>query len=192
MADDMISIYEPPLRNAGILGGKFLERTRALKPGSSLSDPNGPSYYESYDLFVGCTLEIHRHKFILVEADEYVFAYMEQFPEKYALSNRQNVVKKLHNGVDADTWNQIKAQLDDEATNGILPRERVMQVLQASPVHNVLNTHVRLFFHILLELTFLGINHSVPFVRRFHVQNDRQPIAIKSLLFSYFWSYHII
>ena len=34
LADDMISIFEPPLRNSGIIGGKFLERTRIAKPDS--------------------------------------------------------------------------------------------------------------------------------------------------------------
>ncbi len=33
LADDTISIYEPPMRNSGIIGGKFLERSRVSKPG---------------------------------------------------------------------------------------------------------------------------------------------------------------
>jgi hypothetical protein len=145
MADDMISIYEPPLRNAGILGGKFLERTRALKPGSSLSDPNGPIYYESNDLFVGCTLEIYRHRFVLVEADEYVFAYMEQMPEKYPFSNRQAVWEKAHQ-VPQGVWQEIKETLENDAVDGIVPREKVMQAMQAKEeIRQTLNQHVRNF-----------------------------------------------
>ena len=38
----MIVIYEPPVRNSGIIGGKFLERTRVAKPSSS---PENPIFY---------------------------------------------------------------------------------------------------------------------------------------------------
>lgn len=33
LADDTVSVYEPPTRNSGIIGGKFLERSRIAKPG---------------------------------------------------------------------------------------------------------------------------------------------------------------
>jgi EF-hand domain-containing protein 1 len=73
----MMTIYEPPQRNAGIIGGKFMERTRVLQPGSTLSSPSGPTYYEAHDLYVGATIEVLRHRFVLLDADEYVFNYME-------------------------------------------------------------------------------------------------------------------
>jgi hypothetical protein len=34
MMDDSLLIFEPPIRNSGIVGGKFLERQRVYKPGS--------------------------------------------------------------------------------------------------------------------------------------------------------------
>ena len=34
LGDDTLSIFEPPRRNSGIIGGKFLERMRVIKPGS--------------------------------------------------------------------------------------------------------------------------------------------------------------
>jgi EF-hand domain-containing protein 1 len=36
MADDTISVFEPPVRNSGILGGKFLERGIKYKPGTEV------------------------------------------------------------------------------------------------------------------------------------------------------------
>ncbi|KAI9325977.1 hypothetical protein DFJ73DRAFT_965443 [Zopfochytrium polystomum] len=78
LADDTMTIYEPPQRNAGILGGKFMERTRVLRPGSSLSSPQGPAYYVAEDLVVGATIEIFKHRFVLLDADEYVFNYFEE------------------------------------------------------------------------------------------------------------------
>ena len=32
LSDDSILVYEPPMRNSGIIGGKFLERDRIKKP----------------------------------------------------------------------------------------------------------------------------------------------------------------
>ncbi len=34
MMDDSVLIFEPPIRNSGITGGKFLERQRVYKPES--------------------------------------------------------------------------------------------------------------------------------------------------------------
>ncbi|KAI8619627.1 hypothetical protein BC830DRAFT_1160607 [Chytriomyces sp. MP71] len=102
LADDTITIYEPPQRNAGILGGKFMERTRVLKPGSSLTDTNGPTYYDVPDLYVGATIEFFKHKFVILDADEFVFNYMEYFLEHegakgtaFEMSDRRKVLEKL-------------------------------------------------------------------------------------------------
>ena len=45
LADDTISIFEPPSRNSGILGGKFLEQNKIKKPDGT--------YYNSKDLYIG-------------------------------------------------------------------------------------------------------------------------------------------
>ena len=42
LADDMIKIFEPPVRNSGIISGTFLERTRVTMPGST---PENPKFY---------------------------------------------------------------------------------------------------------------------------------------------------
>ncbi|KAJ3047590.1 EF-hand domain-containing protein 1 [Rhizophlyctis rosea] len=95
LADDMMTIYEPPQRNAGVLGGKFMERTRVLLPTSSLTDPTGPKYYTVRDLSVGSTLTINAHTFILLDADEYVFNYMESQPNLFPHSDPAIVAKKI-------------------------------------------------------------------------------------------------
>ena len=81
LADDMLVIYEPPVRNSGIIGGKFLERTRVAKPGSSLEKP---VYYGPQDFFIGAVIEIFKHRFVITNADAFVLKYIEdhqaQFP----------------------------------------------------------------------------------------------------------------
>ncbi|XP_042309480.1 EF-hand domain-containing protein 1 isoform X1 [Sceloporus undulatus] len=74
LATDMISIYEPPVRNSGIIGGKYLGKTRVPKPGSSTENP---VYYEPSDFTIGAMVEVFGHRFIIVDADEYVLNYME-------------------------------------------------------------------------------------------------------------------
>jgi hypothetical protein len=57
LADDTMSIYEPPVRNAGILGGKFMERAKVINP-ETLSSQDGPQYYAPKDLYIGAPLEV--------------------------------------------------------------------------------------------------------------------------------------
>lgn len=70
MADDTVSIFEPPLPNTGIVGGKFLERRPVFKP-------QGREQYTDKDLYVGATVVIHQRGFELIDADEYTFQYLE-------------------------------------------------------------------------------------------------------------------
>ena len=68
-------------RNAGIIGGKFLERTRAVKP---RSHPDNPNYYMPQDFAIGSVIEVFKHKFIIIDADEYVLNYMEKRTSKFS------------------------------------------------------------------------------------------------------------
>lgn len=54
LSNDTISIFEKPTRNSGIIGGKFLEKTRVPKPGSSVDHPE---FYSPADLAIGATVE---------------------------------------------------------------------------------------------------------------------------------------
>lgn len=50
----MISIYEKPRRNSGTISGKFLEKTRVPKPGSTVDNPE---FYSPADFAIGATVE---------------------------------------------------------------------------------------------------------------------------------------
>lgn len=54
LSNDMISIFEKPTRNSGIIGGKFLEKTRIPKPGSTVENPE---FYSPADFAIGATVE---------------------------------------------------------------------------------------------------------------------------------------
>ncbi|KAK2856154.1 hypothetical protein Q5P01_004889 [Channa striata] len=74
LSNDMISIFEKPTRNSGIIGGKFLEKTRISKPNSTVEHPE---FYSPADLYIGATVEVFSHRFVLTNADQYVLSYLE-------------------------------------------------------------------------------------------------------------------
>lgn len=76
----MVTIYEPPVRNSGIIGGKFLERTRVAKPGST---PDSPKFYGPQDFYIGAVIEVYSHRFVVTNADRFVLTYMEQHASQF-------------------------------------------------------------------------------------------------------------
>ncbi|XP_078584990.1 EF-hand domain-containing protein 1-like [Branchiostoma floridae x Branchiostoma japonicum] len=80
LSDDMISIYEPPVRNSGIIGGKFLEATRITKPDC---DPENPEFYTPADFAIGNIIVVFKHRFQITDADEYVLRYMEAHADTF-------------------------------------------------------------------------------------------------------------
>ncbi|KAM5325685.1 EF-hand domain-containing protein 1 isoform 3-T3 [Glossophaga mutica] len=94
LATDMISIFEPPVRNSGIIGGKYLGRTKVVKPHSSVENP---IYYGPGDFFIGAVIEVFGHRFIIHDIDDYALKYMESNAAQYspeALSSTQNHIRK--------------------------------------------------------------------------------------------------
>ncbi|XP_061002891.1 EF-hand domain-containing protein 1 [Dama dama] len=94
LATDMISIFEPPVRNSGIIGGKYLGRTKVVKPGSSAENP---VYYGPSDFFIGAVIEVFGRRFVILDTDDYVLKYMESNAAQYspeALLSIQNHIRK--------------------------------------------------------------------------------------------------
>jgi len=88
MADDTITVYEPPARNAGHLGGKWMERCRVKKPNSQDNE-----LYKAKDMGVGTMVELRKHRFCLIEADEYTLNFMEN--KKFPASDVTQIVNRL-------------------------------------------------------------------------------------------------
>ena len=75
----MITIYEPPVRNSGIIGGKFLERTRVAKPCTAME---APQFYGPQDFAIGAVIEVFSHRFRIINADHYVLKFLEQHSDQ--------------------------------------------------------------------------------------------------------------
>ncbi|XP_069873404.1 EF-hand domain-containing protein 1 isoform X2 [Dipodomys merriami] len=94
LATDMISIFEPPVRNSGIIGGKYLGRTRIIKPNSTA---DSPVYYSPSDFYIGAVIDVFGHRFTILDTDEYVLKYMESNAAQYtqeALASIQGHTQK--------------------------------------------------------------------------------------------------
>ena len=79
------------MRNAGIIGGKFLERTRATKPGSSVDNPE---FYTPADFQIGALIHIFKHRFRITDADEYVLKYLESHARTYPIATINSIREK--------------------------------------------------------------------------------------------------
>jgi Ca2+-binding EF-hand superfamily protein len=88
LADDTISIFEPTQRNSGVIGGKFLQRQRVKNAETN-------AYFKPDELYVGATLHIFSHKFMLMETDEHTVKYMESKPQVFEKADLDGVVKRL-------------------------------------------------------------------------------------------------
>ncbi|CAH1773631.1 unnamed protein product [Owenia fusiformis] len=96
LADDMITIYEPPVRNSGIIGGKFLERTRVAKPGC---DTDQPVFYGPQDFYIGAVIEVFKHRFVIMNADAFVLQYMQDHANQFPANTIQSLATKLGNTI---------------------------------------------------------------------------------------------
>ena len=92
LSDDMVTVYEKAQRNSGIIGGKFLERTRVCKPGSLVDSPD---FYTPADFSIGAVVEIFKHRFKITDVDEYVLKYLESFPGKFPAATIDSIRAKL-------------------------------------------------------------------------------------------------
>ena len=88
IADNTISIFEPALRNSGILGGRFLQRQKVKIDGNR--------YALAADFFVGAEVTISHRQFRVISTDERSLVYMEQQSKEFAKSNIDTIMNKLH------------------------------------------------------------------------------------------------
>jgi hypothetical protein len=88
LSDDTVQIYEPPVRNSGIIGGKFLQRMR-------IKNPETGDYFRASDLEVGRIVTLNKQRFQLMEATEYAMPYMEADPETFPQADLAQIVERL-------------------------------------------------------------------------------------------------
>jgi len=80
LADDYVSIFEPPKDNSGTTQGKFLEGGKLQRPESN---PDMPTYLEPKDFYVGAKLTVFGRTFVIHDADKMVLSFMEDHPQLF-------------------------------------------------------------------------------------------------------------
>ncbi|KAM7537138.1 hypothetical protein Aperf_G00000068386 [Anoplocephala perfoliata] len=101
LADDMIQIWEIPVKNSGFPGGAFLKRMRVRKPKSSAEKPE---YYGPNDFYIGSVIDIFGTRFIITEADEFVVKYMEAHRNEFS----DDLIENLFSRVVSDSGHPTK------------------------------------------------------------------------------------
>ena len=62
--DDTVMVYEPQVRNSGIVSGKFLEKTKYK------NKLEGGRFFEPQDFLIGKSVEVNSYRFRVQEHDE--------------------------------------------------------------------------------------------------------------------------
>ena len=88
-------------------------------------------YYLSSDLFVGTQVTFNSHKFILIDADEYAFHYMEKHDQEFSKSSLNHIMQRLTNvlGQNADECRSFFTK-NDPSGNGIISYEQMVNLLR--------------------------------------------------------------
>ncbi|VDL98195.1 unnamed protein product [Schistocephalus solidus] len=137
LTDDTFLIYEPPVRNSGFKGGKFMERRKVMKPGQERFRINLPDYYTTVDVYVGAVVEFNNFLFEVCGADEYAYRYMEQHPAEFPFSDVPRIMSKLRplmQGREEEMNNFVK-ELDPEGAKSMpyADFEKLIQKLLSDP-----------------------------------------------------------
>lgn len=87
-ADYMVAVWEIPVRNSGIVGGKFAEKTR-------IKNPDTGAYFEMADFAVGKMVKIKAHPLLITRADEHTLQYTEAHPDEYPYADPIRCAQKF-------------------------------------------------------------------------------------------------
>ncbi|KAF4137886.1 DUF1126 PH-like domain [Phytophthora infestans] len=100
LEDETLAVFEPRVRNSGVLGGRFLDRARFRKD-PKLIQSNGmthegvPLHYQASDMYVGAILTFEfspYQRLELVEADSQTLSFCESHPEVFRFSDSSAVL----------------------------------------------------------------------------------------------------
>jgi hypothetical protein len=93
LEDDTVSIMEPTQRNSGHKGGTFLARGKL-----QMDDPANKGETKAFqpeDVTVGDVVKIRSHRFVVHDADEFTYRFLEENPDKFPLSDAKMVRAKI-------------------------------------------------------------------------------------------------
>ena len=120
MADDTVQVYEPPQRNSGIIGGKWLQRTKLINPDTGRA-------FQASDFEVGKVVTINCSKFMLDQATEFAMSYMESDPDDFPQADLVSIIMPFQEAIKAKRLDP-KTVFDNNSTRG---RMNIPQLIAA-------------------------------------------------------------
>ncbi|KAK7201769.1 EF-hand domain pair (DUF1126) [Novymonas esmeraldas] len=109
--DNTVAIFEPVIRNSGIVGGKFLQRQKVRRPDGD--------YLHADDFYVGARVLLNSFPFVILNSDEHSLDYMEHNPEEFGHSDINKIVRKMQAMLQSSTTGLAEAfRLADEDRRG--------------------------------------------------------------------------
>jgi hypothetical protein len=87
-ADDMVAVWEIPVRNSGIMGGKFCEKRR-------MKNCDTGEYFKLTDFAVGKYVTIKSHPLVVTRADEHALQYTEAHPDQFPYADPVRCAMRL-------------------------------------------------------------------------------------------------
>jgi len=80
-------------------------------------NPNTDKYYQDTDFKIGEIVLVNAHKFLLWEADEFTYSYMEQNSNRFPESSVGNIIEKIRRRLgyygDRDEYNRVIFEIID-------------------------------------------------------------------------------
>jgi len=107
-------------------------------------------YYTSKDLYVGAVLNINSQVFTLIDADEFVFNYMECKKDEYPMSNIKLILPKIMGVFSTEEKEALKQKFP---TTKVIKREDFIEAV-SSLFLKYLTPHVNIIL-IILNYIFL-------------------------------------
>lgn len=113
LADNTISIFEPVVRNSGIVGGKFLQRQKTC---NSEGRP-----FTANDFYVGARVLINSFPFVILNSDSRSLDYMETNNEEFSHSDINKIVRKMQAMLQSSRTGLAEAfrKADEHNTTGL-------------------------------------------------------------------------
>eukprot|EP00937_MAST-01D_sp_MAST-1D-sp2_P000269 g269.t1 len=118
MADGTVQVQEPPIRNSGIVGGKFMSR-RKLAAGEAAVG----------DFYVGARVVVGGHTFSVTGADEKTLAYCAARPARFPLFDAARVARELAGRL----WSSDKERVGAAMRDNLAPAAYVEELRALFP-----------------------------------------------------------
>lgn len=88
LADDTLGVFEPALKNSGILGGRFLARGKYKKAGMG-------GYFKPKDFYVGAEVTLNKFLLKIYDVDAHSLKLMEAECAQFPMSDKSLVMGKI-------------------------------------------------------------------------------------------------